>query len=169
MKTLLGIALAGLSLASTSLAVTWDVVRVSIVVKQGSATGNITTLVLSSRAYLNFVSDDTSTPKSDLFIGFREDTGEIAVVRKSDETVLYRIVSGLGTGGLASNGTGTVQSISVPATISSLNTDFSGFVYDSVRRSGSGSIKSVTRQVMGGFQNQTIKGTCTSTGKKIEL
>ncbi|MEO8350613.1 MAG: hypothetical protein ABI680_02710 [Chthoniobacteraceae bacterium] len=168
MRTCITAIFAQLLLASASFAVTWDVVNLSVVVRQGSG-GNVETTVLSSRSYLNFVADSTSTPKSDLFVGFREDTGVIAVVKRSDETVLYNIVSGLGAGGTAANGTNTKGFISVAAVISSLNTDFSGFTYDSFKRTSDGSIKKLKRQFVGGTGNQTIIGTARTTGKKIEL
>jgi hypothetical protein len=149
-------------------AVTWDIVTVSASVKQGG-TGNITTTILSARDYLNLVSTTTGTPKSDLFVGFREDNGQLAVVRISDETVLYNIVSGIATAGNASNGTNTKFSIGAQATVSSLNTDFQGFIYDGVTRFPNGSIKQVVRLFIGGAGNQTIKGLARTTGKKIEL
>jgi hypothetical protein len=170
MKTLLAATVAAILCASTSSAVTWDIVKLSVVVKTGNDTGKITTTVLTDRSYLNFVATDTTTAKNDLFVGFREDTGEVAVVKKSTETVLYNIISGLGAGGTASNGTGTQQSIAVSAVISSLNTDFTnGFVFDGVKRNDSGAVKSVTRLFLGGFQNQTIRGSMITTGKKVEL
>jgi hypothetical protein len=169
MKTNIALILAVLALSCASYGVTWDVVNVSFIVRQGSAVGKITSVALSSRSYLKKVAADTSTPKSDLFVGFREDTGEVAVVRRSDEQVLYKIVSGLGAGGTASNSTGTSQSISVAAVVSSLNTGFDGYIYDTVSRTASGGIKSLTRTMVGGFENQTIIGTCRTTGKKIEL
>ena len=150
-------------------AVTWDVVSVSLVVKQGTSTGKLSITTLNSRKYLNFVSARFATPKSDLFVGFREDTGIIAVVRKSDETVLWNVVSGISTNGIASNGTSTTQSIASFAIISSLNTDFQGSAIDAVTRRASGTIKKLNRSVSGGFQNQTIKGSFVSTGKKINL
>jgi hypothetical protein len=107
--------------------------------------------------------------RSDLFVGFREDTGEVAVVRKSNETILRRIVSGLTVQGQASNATSTKQSISGFATVSSLNTDFNGFFLDSVTRSSNGGIKTLSRKILGGLSNQTITGTIKSTGKKITL
>jgi hypothetical protein len=168
MKTLISLVSAVLVFVSTASAVTWDVVTVSVVVKQGNA-GNIVTTVLNGTKYLNFVSNANATPKSDLFIGLREDTGQISVVKRSTETVLYNIVSGVSVAGNASNGTGTVQSISGPATVSSLNTDFTGFFYEKQKRSASAAIKSVNRQVTGGNGTQTIIGTFVTTGKKIAL
>ncbi len=168
MRTCIAAVIAQLLLTSASFAVTWNVVKLSVVVRQGSG-GDIATTVLSSRSYMNFVSDTTSTPESDLFVGFREDTGVIAVVRRSDETVLYNIVSGLGNGGTASNGSNTKGFISVGAVVSSLNTDFSGFIYDTFKRDSSGSLKKLSRRFIGGSGNQTIIGTARTTGKKIVL
>lgn len=169
MKTIVAVILAVISLTAPSFAVTWRLVSVSIVVKQGNASGAVNTFVLSNRSYLNQVSAQFSTPKTDLFVGLREDTGEIAVVRKSDETMLYKIVSGIGTGGVASNNTTTVQFIAAPAVVSSLNVDFSGYIFDSVKRTNTGGVRACKRQLFGGFLNQTIKGTCVTTGRTINL
>jgi len=170
MKTLLRLLVLVL-LTQPAFAVTWKIVSVSVIVKQSSATGRVTTTLLSSRSYINFVSDRDSIPASDLFVGFRTDTGEIAVVSKSDKTVRQPIVRNLafGSGGQAENGTQTVQFIAVPASVSSLNTEFNGYIYDSATRASSGSVKSVTRTFVGGFQNQTIKGSCKTTGKQVIL
>jgi hypothetical protein len=168
MTKLLAILSASFLLGSASLAVTWDVVNLTVSVKQGG-TGEITTTILTSRDYLNFVSSRDGVPRSDLFVGFREDTGVIAVVQISSETVRYNVVSGFGPAGIASNGTNTKFSVSGPAVVSSLNTDFQGYIYDSAKRFRDGSVKSVARLFFGGFENQTIRGIARSTGRKIEL
>ncbi len=157
-----------LLLVMAASAVTWDIVSLSVSVKQGGG-GNIVTTNLKSGDYLKFVASRDGIPKNDLFVGFREDTGEIAVVQISTEMIRYNVVSGLVPGGTASNGTNRKFSISGPAVVSSLNTDFQGYIYDSAIRFQNGSVKSVTRLFLGGAGNQTIRGLARSTGKKIEL
>ncbi len=169
MKIILAIVALSFSLMSAASAVTWNVVSVSLVLKQGNAAGNVVTTVLSTRKYLDFVAATTSTPKTDLFVGLREDTGEVAVVKRSTETVLYRIVSGLGSAGLAANSTGTLRISALPATVSSLNTDFSGFIYETQTRNSSGAVRGVNRLCIGGSGNQVIKGSVVTTGRKIVL
>lgn len=168
MYKLLTILFAHLLFASASFAVTWDIVSLSVSVKQGG-TGEIVTTILNSRDYLDFVSSRDAIPRSDLFVGFREDSGVIAVVQISTETVRYNIVSGLGTGGTAANGTNTKFTASAPAVVSSLNTDFQGFFYDTSKRFRDGSIKSVSRLFLGGAGNQTLRALARTTGKKMEL
>lgn len=167
MKRLILLVLVQLMLVSASDAVTWSVVTVSNVVSQSGT--QITATVLSSRKYLDEAARRSGAPLKDLFIGFREDTGEVAVVRISTETIIYNIVSGLGTGGTAANTLGSKGITSLPATVSSLNTDFVGYIYDTFTRKSDGSLKSVSRLLIGGSGNQTIKGTIRSTGKKFIL
>lgn len=169
MKTLLALASVLLAFTSAAPAVTWSLVTVSVVVKQSSTGGALLVTTLNNRKYLDKVAAQFSIPKDDLFIGFREDTGQISVVQRSTELVRYNIVSGLTAQGTASNGTSTKQSIAVSATVSSLNTDMNGFAVDSVERFPSGNIKSVKRTFVGGAGNQTLKGTATTTGRRIEL
>jgi hypothetical protein len=157
-----------LLLALSCYAVTWDVVTVSAVVKAG--TGSLTTTKLTTRSYLDSVSVNANTPKSDLFVGFREDNGQVAVVRRSDETVLFTIVTAPGAGGVASNASGTKSFISGGANIASpSNIIFAGAIYDQVTRSAGGAILNVSRGFSGGTGNQVIKGSIRTTGKKIEL
>jgi hypothetical protein len=111
MLKLLTILFAQFLFVSACFAVTWDIVSLSVSVKQGG-TGEIVTSILGSRDYLDFVSSRDAIPRSNLFVGFREDTGEIAVVQISTETVRYNVVSGLGAGGTAANGTNTKFSAS---------------------------------------------------------
>ena len=154
-------------LSSGAQAVTWSVVSVSAVVNQGGP--EVSRTVLSSRTYLARAVTQTGAPLSDLFIGFREDTGQVAVVRISNESIAYNIISGLGAGGSAANALNSKGTTSLPATVSSLNTDFAGYVFDSFARKADGSIKSVNRLFIGGAGTQTIKGTVKTTGKKFNL
>jgi hypothetical protein len=168
MKHLISILGAQLLLAIPSFAVTWDVVTISAVVKVGG--GALTTTNLTARSYLNSVAVNSGTAKSDLFVGFREDNGQVAVVRRSDETILFTIVGTPAGGGTASNGSATKAFISAGANVASpSNVVFAGAIYDQVTRSEAGAILSVSRTFSGGNGNQVIKGTIRTTGKKIEL
>jgi hypothetical protein len=168
MKKLFSILGAQLLLAVSSYAVTWDVVTVSAVVKIGA--GSVTTTKLTARDYLETVSVNSGTPKEDLFVGFREDNGQVAVVRRSDETILFTIVGAPAGGGNASNSSGTRSFISAGANIASpSNVVFAGSIYDQVKRSEGGAIISVNRGFSGGTGNQVIKGTIRTTGRKIVL
>jgi len=169
MKKVLSSTFALLLLATAAPAVTWDLVSLSVVVRQGNPTGNTTATTLNSRKYLNYASARFGVPLADLFVGLREDTGQVSIVQRSTKTVLYNIVSGLATQGVASNATTTTQAIAASATVSSTGTDFTGFVYDSLRRNANGSIRSVSRLMIGGFATQTLRGSCVTTGRKIEL
>jgi len=168
MKKLFSVLGAQLLLAVSSNAVTWDVVTLSAVVKIG--TGTIETTKLTARSYLESVAVNSGTPKEDLFVGFREDNGQVAVVRRSDETILFTIVGAPAGGGNASNSSGTKAFISAGANIASpSNVVFAGSIYDQVKRSESGDIISVNRSFSGGNANQVIKGTIHTTGRKIVL
>ena len=168
MKTLLTIVSLQWLVSLSSFAVTWDVVTVSAVVKAG--TGSLATTKLTTRSYLDSVAVNSGTPKSDLFVGFREDNGQVAVVRRSDETVLFTIVTAPGAGGVASNASNTKSFISGGANIASpSNIVFAGAIYEQVTRSAGGAILTISRSFSGGTGNQVIKGSVRTTGKKVEL
>ncbi|MEA3187873.1 MAG: hypothetical protein QOD99_1703 [Chthoniobacter sp.] len=168
MKTLLNILSVYLVLAASSFAVEWDFATVSATVKQGG--GALATTVFNNRKYLDFVSQANSTQKSDLFIGFRVDNGQLAVVRISDKTVLFTIVTSPGNGGTAANSANTSVFTSGGATIASTSTNFSGAIYDHIKRAQGGSIQSISRVFSGGDGgSQVIKGTAVTTGRKINL
>ncbi len=169
MKYLAALVAASLLFISTSHAVTWHVVTVSVVVNLGGS--SVTKTTLNAHAYLQATSTRFGVPMDDLFIGFRDDTGEIAVVQISTKTVKYFVVTNLNGGGTAKNGTSTSGTSSQNATVSSLNTDFAGYFYDKFTRNDDGSLKRVSRQFMGGDSatSQTIIGTAHTTAKKFEL
>ncbi len=168
MKRLLILAFVLLLFSSAAHAVTWRVVSISAVVSQGGP--SITNTVLTSRSYMALgASRFGVADKNDVFVGFREDTGQVALVQISTKTVLYSIISGFGTGGTAANALNTKGTVALPATVSSLNTDFSGYVFDSFTRKPTGALSTVTRLFIGGLQTQTFKGTIKITNKKFEL
>lgn len=168
MKLIATIVGAFLLLTSASHAVTWRVVSVSVIVNQGGA--SVTKTTLTAKKYIEEAArrfGDTNL--KNYFIGFRVDSGVVAVVHIPTETLIYNVVSGLNGGGAAFNGTNTAGTVAQRATVSSLNTDFDGFLYDKFTRNADGSLKGVSRLVIGGTGIQTIIGTIRTTAKTFEL
>jgi hypothetical protein len=164
-------------LISAAQAVTWRVVTISIKVNQGGP--EITTTLLNAKKYLekgiSVSAAVLGTPDTDAthyFVGIRNDTGEVAVVHIPSGTKVYNIVSGITLRGVAFSNAGTKGTGAASATISSLNTDFSGFYFDKVTQklvNGTLQVQSIGRQVMGGSGNQTISGTIRTTAKKFDF
>lgn len=169
MKTLASLLAVFLALAASSQAVTWINCTVSIAVQQGGPT--ITKTLLSSRTYLAEGAQRFGDPVlKNYFIGFRADTGQVAVVHIPSETVVYNIVSGLNQAGFAANGINTIGTLAGNATVSSLNVDFANsYFIDKVRRKTDGSVSSVARAVTGGAGNLVVTGTIRASGKRYEL
>lgn len=172
MKNLFAALSALVLLASAAFAggtVTYDLATVSIVIRQGSGT-NITTTVLNNRKFLDFVATANNIPRSDLFIGISEATGELLVIQRSTETIRFGIVTNLnGPAGSAVNGQGSLRYLTFGCVISSLTTNFNGFFYETQKRNGNNVITSISRQFSGGNGTQVIKGSCKTTGRKITL
>lgn len=168
MKMIAALAAVYMLITSVSQAVTWRVVTVAIVVNQGGA--SVTKTTLNAKKYLEEGARRNGDPDlKNYFIGFRTDTGVVAVVHIPSETVVYNVVSNLTGGGTAANGINTLGTVAQNATISSLNTDMTGFFYDKFTRNTDGSLKTVSRLVMAGSGNQTITGSIRLTAKKFEL
>lgn len=168
MRSFAALAVAIMMLASTSEAVTWRVVTASVVVNQGGAA--VTKTTLSSKKYIEEGARRFGDPNlKNYFIGFRTDTGVIAVVHIPSETVVYNVVSGLTTQGTAANAANTIGTVAGNATVSSLNTDFNGFFFDKFTRKTTGALNAVARVVHGGSGTQTLIGTFRLSAKTFEL
>lgn len=179
MKLLAALAAAFILLTSASQAVTWKVVTVAIKVYQGGPGTTIAATTLNAKKYLEKgisvsggVLGTADSDATHYFVGIRPDTGQVAVVHIPSKTIVYNIVSAVTVRGASFNGPGTKGMGAATATISSLNTDFTGGYFDKVAQklvNGTLTTQSIGRQVFGGFQNQTITGTIRSTAKTFEL
>lgn len=125
---------------------------------------------LSTRKYLEEGARRNGDPDlKNYFVGLRADNGQVAVVHIPSKTVSYTINTAPAGGGGASNGTNTVGSVGANSTVSTLNVDATGFVYDKYTRNADTSLKSVTRQFMGGTPGLTIVGTVRTGAKRFDL
>lgn len=167
-----------LFLHSTSQAVVWISVTITAYVQQGPGPGGtLTKTTLTTRKYLeeavrDFRVPGTNQPDPNLknyFVGFRTDNGQVAVVHFPSESVAYQINSAVAGGGSAANGTNTIGSVAGNSTVSSLDTDATGFVFDKFSRFSDGSIKSVARQFIGGSPGLTIIGTVRTGAKRFTI
>jgi hypothetical protein len=156
-------------LVASSQAVTWINVSASVYVLQGGPT--VTKTTLTARKYIEEGARRFGDPVlKNYFLGFRVDTGTIAVVHIPTETIAYNVISGVTAAGSAANGTGTTATIAGNAVVSSLNVDFNNsYFFDKVTRKVDTTVSSVVRTVLGGAGTLTINGTFRASGKRYEL
>lgn len=172
MKYLAAFAIACLLFVSTTHAgVIWVSATVAATVYQGPTVGgDLTKTTLSTAKYLEEGMRRNGDPdKKNYFVGFRTDSGQVAVVHIPSKSVAYSINSAPTGGGLATNGTNSVGAVGGNSTVSSLNVDATGFVHDKFTRNTDGSLKSASRIFVGATPGLTISGTVRTGAKRFDL